>query len=143
MAKVAQRTSMSMEKLIDEFFDSGKRAAASNQAEVLHSFRIAVKRLRYAIEILHPQSGVERLRLLQLIQRQLGDMNDAFVAERYLRALPSLSVAARPLPRLLHREAEAHIAKFQKTWHRRFGERTEKAGRAWARSVPARELPKR
>lgn len=139
MAKVAQR-SMSMEKLIDQFFDSGKKAAASNQGEVLHTFRVAAKRLRYTIEILHPHSGEEWLKLLRLIQRQLGDMNDAFVAERYLRALPSLSVAARPLPRLLHQEAEAHIAKFHKTWHRRFGERTEKAWRAWARSVPAPEL---
>ncbi len=124
-----------MEKLIAEFFDGGEKAAASNQAEVLHSFRVTAKRLRYTIEILHPKSGKEWLKLLQLLQRQLGDMNDAFVAERYLRALPSRSVAARPLPRLLHEEAEAHLAKFQKTWQRRFGKRAEKAWLRWAQSL--------
>ena len=134
MAKVAQR-SMSMETLIDEFFAMGKKAAASNQSEVLHAFRVVAKRLRYTIEILHPQSGEEWLKLLRLIQRQLGDMNDAFVAERYLRALPSRSVAARPLARLLQQEAEAHVAKFHKTWQRRFGKRREKAWLKWARSL--------
>ncbi len=128
-----------MEKLIDEFFDLGRKAAVSNQSEVLHTFRVAAKRLRYTIEIVHPHSGEKWLKLLRLIQRQLGDMNDTFVAERYLRALPSRSVAARPLAGLLHQEAAAHIAKFQKTWQRRFGERTERAWRTWARSIPADE----
>ena len=137
MDKVAQGAilNMSMEKLIEAFFDAGHKAAASNQAEVLHSFRVAAKRLRYTIEILHPQRGEEWLKLLRLIQRQLGDMNDAFVAERYLRALPSRSAAARPLPRLLQCQAEAHVAKFQKTWQRRFGKCAEKAWLEWARSL--------
>ena len=137
MDEVAQGAivSMSMEKLIEAFFDAGHKAAASNQAEVLHSFRVAAKRLRYTIEILHPQSGEEWLKLLRLIQRQLGDMNDAFVAERYLRALPSRSAAARPLPRLLRCQAEAHVAEFQKTWQRRFGKCAEKAWLEWARSL--------
>ena len=137
MDEVAQSAilNMSMEKLIQDFFDAGHKAVASNEADVLHSFRVAAKRLRYTIEILHPQSGEEYLKLLRVIQRQLGDMNDAFVAERYLRALPSRSAAAQPLPRLLRGQAEAHVAKFQKTWQRRFGKCAEKAWLEWARSL--------
>ena len=137
MDEVAQSAilNMSMEKLIQDFFDAGHKAVASNEADVLHSFRVAAKRLRYTIEILHPQSGEEYLKLLRVIQRQLGDMNDAFVAERYLRALPSRSAAAQPLPRLLRCQAEAHVAKFQKTWQRRFGKCAEKAWLEWARSL--------
>ncbi len=126
---------MKLEKLAVAFFEAGKIAAASDQPEVLHPFRVAAKRLRYTIEIIDPPGSDHWLNLLRLIQQQLGDMNDAFVAERYLRSRPTLSTRARPLPALLHANAQSHIVKFQNAWQRRFGPRTEKAWLAWARSI--------
>ena len=126
---------MKLEALVENFFTAGNKAATSTDREELHSFRIAAKRLRYTIEIVDPKGGGEWLRRLRVVQQQLGAMNDAFVAEQYLRDLPSRSIQARRLPAKLHAEAVAHIAKFQNTWQRRFGARTEKAWLTWARGV--------
>ena len=126
---------MSVESLVETFFEAGKAAAVSMDREELHKFRIAAKRLRYTIEILDPKGGGDWLRRLKVVQRQLGDMNDAFVAEAYLRGLPVRSAAARPLPAVLRAKAMRHIAAFQATWRRRFGSRTEKAWLTWARSI--------
>jgi CHAD domain-containing protein len=129
------RRAMNVEALVVDFFDAGKRAALSKDREELHKFRIAAKRLRYTIEILDPKGGGDWLRRLKVVQEELGNMNDAFVAEQFLRDLPSRSLQARPLPAKLRAEAHAYIAAFQKTWQRRFGARTEKAWLTWARSV--------
>jgi CHAD domain-containing protein len=126
---------MKLEQLVEDFFASGKQAAVSTQGDQLHAFRIAAKRLRYSLEILDPQGAKEWLERLRTVQKELGDMNDALVAERYLRRLPSLSKQARPLLGALHREAESHIAKFHRTWRRSFGPRAEQAWLAWARSI--------
>jgi len=126
---------LKLETLVEEFFAAGMFAARSKDQNELHKFRIAAKRLRYTIEILDPKGGEAWLRRLRLVQRQLGNMNDAFVAERYLRDLPSRSIQARPLPGKLRAEARAHIAAFQKTWQRRFGIRAEKAWLTWARGI--------
>ncbi len=126
---------MSLEALVEDFFNSGKKASASTDQQELHTFRIAAKRLRYTIEILDSKGGGEWLRRLKIVQRHLGDMNDAFVAEMYLRNLPSRSIQARPLPAKLHAQALNHICKFQMTWQRRFGPKTEKTWLTWARRL--------
>jgi len=126
---------MKLETLVENFFTAGKKAANSKDRDELHTFRIAAKRLRYTIELLDPKGGNDWLRRLRVVQEQLGNMNDAFVAEQFLRALPSRSIQARPLPAQLHAEALTHIAAFQKTWLRRFGLRTEKAWLSWAREL--------
>lgn len=126
---------MSLEALVEEFFSNGKKAAGSKEEKELHAFRIAARRLRYTIEILDPKGAGEWLRRLKILQEHLGQMNDAFVAERYLRNLPSRSTQARTLPSKLHAEALNHISKFQSTWCRRFGPRTEKAWLTWARQL--------
>jgi CHAD domain-containing protein len=126
---------MNLETLVEEFFIAGKKAAASQDQKLLHAFRVAAKRLRYTIEIVDPKGGEEWLHRLRTVQDQLGAMNDAFVAEQYLRGLPSRSVQARPLPGKLRAEAHAHIAAFRKTWQRRFGIRTERAWLTWARAA--------
>lgn len=126
---------MRIENLVETFFSAGRKAAASADQEELHAFRIAAKRLRYTIEILDPAGGGIWLARLRAVQKELGDMHDAFVAEQYLRDLPSRSQAARPLPARLHKKGEAHIAAFQKSWPRRFGKKTEQAWLAWAHSI--------
>lgn len=126
---------MKLEPIVEEFFATGEKAASSDDGAVLHALRIATKHLRYTIEILDPKDADEWLAKLKKVQQQLGDMNDCFVAERFLRELPSRSPDARALPRLLHSEAHEHIAKFQATWHRHFGEANHQAWLDWARSA--------
>ena len=126
---------MNLEPLVENFFSIGKKASGSKDQAVLHAFRNAAKRLRYTIEMLDPKGAGEWLRRLKLVQEHLGKMNDAFVAEKYLRNLPNRSMQARPLPAKLHAEALNHISKFQSTWQRRFGPRTEKAWITWARQL--------
>jgi CHAD domain-containing protein len=124
---------MKLESLVEEFFAAGRAASATRDRHQLHQFRIAAKRLRYTIELLDPGGAALWLRRLRLVQQQLGDMNDALVAEEFLRSLPSRSPAARKLPAKLHAEAQAHIAAFQRTWQRRFGPRAERAWLTWSR----------
>ena len=126
---------MKLEAVVTQFFAAGKTAAASNDDSELHAFRIAVKRLRYTIEILDPDGGREWLKRLRLVQKELGQMNDAVVAERYLNSIPKLSQAAKPIPAKLKAEAQSHIAAFRKTWQRSFGIRSEKAWLTWARAI--------
>jgi CHAD domain-containing protein len=126
---------MKLEPIVEEFFTTGGEAASSDDGAVLHAFRIATKHLRYTIEILDPKDADVWLDKLKTVQQELGDMNDCFIAERYLRALPSLSAQARPLPKLLHAEAHSHIAKFQATWQRHFGDENHQAWLDWARKV--------
>ena len=135
LVALSGEVSAKLEPLVTTFFSAGRSAAASGKAQDLHAFRIRAKRLRYTIEILDPEGGGEWLARLRNVQQKLGDMNDAFVAEQYLRALPIRSALARPLAARLRAEADAHCAAFGKTWRRRFGERTEEAWLAWARSV--------
>ncbi|MBI2690014.1 MAG: CHAD domain-containing protein [Acidobacteria bacterium] len=126
---------MKLEPLIEEFFASGRIAALSVDPNELHAFRIAGKRLRYSIEILDPNGGAKVLLRLKEVQTQLGDMHDAFVAEEFLRGLPKLSPAARRVSTELHARGMDLIERFQRTWRRRFGKRTEKAWITWARQA--------
>ncbi len=119
-----------LEPLIEAFFLAGAQAAKPNEIEQLHAFRIAAKKLRYRLE-LH-DTNAPQLGKLKLVQRQLGDMNDAFVAAKVLQGLPRLSARARKLPALLQALATKHILSFQRTWKRRFGQRTQSQWRQWA-----------
>ena len=126
---------MKLESLVEDFFAAGRAASASRDRHELHQFRIAAKRLRYTIELMHPAGGATWLDRLRTVQKQLGDMNDALVAEEFLRSLPSRSPAARKLPAKLRAEAQVHIAAFQRTWQRRFGPRAERAWLRWSRNA--------
>lgn len=135
MAPLDRGRQMTLETVVENFFAAGKRAVTSRDREELHAFRIATKRLRYTIEIVDPKGAREWLGRLRALQEHLGKMNDAFVAEQFLRGLPSRSIKARPLPAKLRAEARVHIAAFQKTWQRRFGARIEKRWLTWAREL--------
>lgn len=126
---------MKLEPIVEEFFDAGARAASSSDGTLLHAFRVATKHLRYTIEILDPEDADDWLDKLKTVQQELGDMNDCFVAERYLQALPSLSGKARPLPKRLNKEAHSYIEKFHATWQKHFGDANHQDWVDWARSV--------
>ncbi len=126
---------MKLELLVEGFFAAGRETATSNDPAALHRLRVSAKRLRYALEILDPPGAKPWLARLRVVQQELGEMNDAVVASRFLRSLPSLSAKARPLPALLEAEAEAHIAAFRVIWGRHFGKRGESACLKWAKLV--------
>lgn len=126
---------MKLERLVEGFFAAGRETAASNDPVALHRLRVMAKRLRYALEILDPPGAKPWLTRLRRVQQELGEMNDAMVASRFLRSLPSLSAKARPLPALLEADAEGHIAAFRKVWGRQFSKRGESACLKWARSL--------
>lgn len=126
---------MSLAATIEDFFRSGHAAAATADPTQLHAFRLAAKRLRYTLEFLAPKQSKPRLHRLRLVQRELGAMNDSLVAARFLRQLPSRSPQARPIPRVLERDAQAHIEAFRHLWRRRFPESEEAAWLTWARHL--------
>lgn len=126
---------MNAVRLVEDFFAAGNLAAASRDPQELHRFRLAVKRLRYTIELMDPDGGAKWLERLRLVQKQLGEMNDATVAEAFLRSLPSRSAAAGRLPAKLRAEAQLHIAAFQRTWRRHFGGRAEANWLTWIQSA--------
>lgn len=120
---------------IEKFLANGRMVADSNNVAELHSFRKTAKRLRYTIEIIDPDGGGKWLTSLCRIQDELGQMEDARVAEHFLRALPLRSRAAKILAVRLNAKVQTHIAAFRKTWKRSFGEGSEKAWLSWAHSV--------
>ena len=131
---------MTLAESIQAFFAAGDAAAATADPAELHAFRIAAKRLRYTIEILAPgREGKRRLHLLRQVQKELGDMNDAVVAARFLRSLRSRTKDAQPLPRRLDAEAHHHIEVFQQLWPRHFSRRAEKS---WLRWAASHDLPR-
>ena len=129
---------MTLAETVAAFFAAGHAAARTADPAELHAFRIAAKRLRYAIEILSPGgAGKRRLHRLRQVQKELGDMNDALVAAAFLRSLPARTKAAQPLPRRLDAEARRHIEAFRELWRARFSRRAEKSWLAWARALSA------
>lgn len=96
--------------------------------EQLHEVRIAAKRCRYAAEACAPVLGepAERLaRACKRLQTVLGDLNDAVLAERWLRdwaagALPSPAArtAAEDLATLEQRAARRARARWREVWER-------------------------
>ena len=92
---------MTLQLMVEEFFANGRDAVVSSDPAHLHTFRITTKHLRYTIEIIKPKQAKQRLEKLKIIQDLLGNMNDAVVAEKYLRQLPSLSTKASKLPEKL------------------------------------------
>ncbi len=142
---------MTLQSMVEEFFASGRDAAVSSDPAQLHTFRITTKHLRYTIEITKPKQAKRRLEKLKNIQDLLGNMNDAVVAETYLRQFPSLSTKASKLPENLQSKVTKHIAEFRNYWMTNF----EVVGRMedwleWAAEVDAaqlsvkpRSLPKR
>ena len=106
--------------MVEEFFSHGRDAVVSSDPTHLHAFRIATKHLRYTIEITNPKHAKQKLEKLKMIQELLGNMNDAVVAETYLRQLPSLSSKASKLPVKLKSKAAKHIAEFRTYWKTEF-----------------------
>lgn len=92
--------------------------------EALHEARIRAKRARYAAEAAEPVMGSATGRLAKALaglQGVLGDLQDAVVAEEWLRAAarratPEAALAAGQLLSLQHREADAARREWPRAW---------------------------
>jgi CHAD domain-containing protein len=107
-----------------------KRAEAlgSNPADdALHDIRVRTKRVRYAAEAVAPVVGDAArafARAAADLQEVLGDLNDAVVAEEWLRnwaqgsGSPSGVFAAGELASLEHADAQRSRAHWRKAWRK-------------------------
>lgn len=120
---------MTLKKLVEEFFNAGREALSSDDAEQLHALRIKAKRLRYTIEILQPTEFEQRVERLKEVQKTLGEMHDAAVAAKFLRDLPALSAEAGVLPMELESESHSKIKQFHVLWREHFS--SPRAAEEW------------
>ena len=98
-------------KLVEPFFEGGRKASAAANQEALHRFRIRVKRFRYTLELFRPCYGPaldRRLETLRRLQSCLGQMGDLNVVVRLAGRSP---VAGRA-----RRELRAKVGEFQRMW---------------------------
>jgi len=97
---------------------------AGGSPEDLHDVRIRVKRCRYAVEAVEPTLGkgaAAFARELARLQDRLGELNDAFVAEAWLREWGrdrrgAAAFAAGELAGLELADAEAARRRWRKAW---------------------------
>ena len=95
--------------------------------DALHDIRVRTKRVRYAAEAVAPVVG-HRARVFAAaaadLQEVLGDLNDAVVAEAWLRdwahvsRSPSGVFAAGELASLEHADAQRSRARWRKAWRK-------------------------
>lgn len=82
-----QKLSRGLERAWNAFESASNKARGVSDAATLHPLRIAAKRLRYLIEIIHqfekPRSG-KALQILRDLQDRLGEWHDLEVEERIL-----------------------------------------------------------
>lgn len=96
----------------------------SPEDEQLHEVRIRAKRARYAAEAVAPVIGKRARRLaaaLAQVQSVLGDLQDAAVAEAWLRAaaedvVPAQAVVAGQLVRVQHEEMASARRRWRAAW---------------------------
>jgi CHAD domain-containing protein len=102
-------------KLMREFKRLGaiaaKPGASSGQ---MHKFRLSVKRLRYTLEILSPDS--EQLEMLRGLQDRLGAINDCVTTADLLDDFGLGAAAKRRIKAALNRLLANRAAEFRADW---------------------------
>ncbi len=93
------------------------RVTALDEADLkaLHKMRLAVKRLRYTVEVLQPllpQMGKRRLKMLGRLQTRLGDIHDLDVIAHNISAFYAPDISP-PVRRVLDRFARNRKANFE------------------------------
>lgn len=124
LPSVLRRTWRRLEKRV--------RSLAQTPADdELHEVRIAAKRCRYAAEACAPALGEPAARLARAckrLQAVLGELNDAAIAERWLREwaagaqTSSSARAAEELARFERDSADRARARWRKAWERTLSE---------------------
>jgi CHAD domain-containing protein len=117
----AKYASSELPSLARKFFKRGRRAAApAGTPKVLHEFRLAAKRFRYAAELFRPVYGpglTARLGELRSVQQHLGEVNDCATACELLgRAPESMSRPAASAARSIEALSEHRVRAFRLYW---------------------------
>ncbi|MCS6802538.1 MAG: CHAD domain-containing protein [Chloroflexota bacterium] len=114
--------------------------------ETLHQLRIAIKRLRYAVEFFAEALGAEAKQIRSLLaefQELLGAHQDAYVALALARSLADRSSDRAPLEAFIARcraAAAALAEQVQARWHELGGPAfRDLLGRALASAAPSRD----
>jgi len=120
-AGTVEETAMrKLPRMAKEFFDRGRKTAASGSAEKLHEFRIATKKFRYTLELLAPLYGPTlsaRLERIRNMQALLGGINDcATVRQMVSRWSGGAGVDAE-----LRKKQRKQTKEFQRQWTKEFG----------------------
>ena len=120
-AGTVEETAMrKLPRMAKEFFDRGRKTAASGSAEKLHEFRIATKKFRYTLELLSPLYGPTlsaRLERIRNMQALLGGINDcATVRQMVSRWSGGAGVDAE-----LRKKQRKQTKEFQRQWTKEFG----------------------
>lgn len=124
---VAENAGEKLPGLARVFFAAGRELAAVDAPfEALHHFRLLTKRFRYALELFRPcyGPGLElRIEALQMLQTDLGEINDCATTEELLLKRDDLRPAQRDwLAGNLRMLARARIATFREHWRDQFGQ---------------------
>ncbi len=101
-------------------------SAAVDSDEELHSLRIAAKKLRYTLDLLH-HGDREHVDRIKNLQRFLGEINDYETARR----IAAHESASKRLIGILGEKQEKKIAAFRRYWERLFSGRK----REWKRAA--------
>jgi CHAD domain-containing protein len=98
---------------------AGRAAAKTDAAfEQMHKFRLLVKKLRYTLEILSPDSAeIEKLRGLQ---EHLGAINDCAITAELVEDLDLGAAQKRKIEAAVHRLLAHRVAEFRLDWRMKF-----------------------
>lgn len=119
-ASAAANARKMLPRLAIRFFKAGRKAAESDEGEVLHKFRLATKRLRYTLEFFEPIYGPglsQRLSSLRRLQRYLGEISDAHITEGMMSSGRDKNrPEVRHMLAWLARHTRAQRSEFRKYW---------------------------
>jgi CHAD domain-containing protein len=110
-----------------------KRGSAAEDSDTeLHSLRIAAKKLRYTLDLLHhgDQRHVEQIKELQ---RRLGDINDY----ETVRRIATKEAAPKRLLRSLLDKHQKKVKAFHRYWEQQFSGRKREWKRVTLQTAPA------
>lgn len=102
-----------------DFMRSGTAAAKTDAAiDQMHEFRLLVKKARYTLEILSPDSAeIEELRGLQ---ERLGAINDCAITAELVEDLDLGAAQKRRIEAAVKRLLDRRIAEFRLYWRTKF-----------------------
>ena len=119
-ASPASNARKALPRLARRFLKAGRKVVQSDDNEVLHEFRLATKRFRYALEFFEPVYGpgiAARLKVLKNLQNHLGSISDAHISETLLSSAPEKNHPdVHRMLAWLSRYTRAHKREFRRYW---------------------------
>ena len=130
-ARAAPASRASLVHVVKRFFKRG--SAAEESDEKLHPLRIAAKKLRYTLELLH-RGDVTHVDRIKELQTRLGDINDLQTAIRIVAE----ESGGKAFASSLAKKQEKKIASFHRYWSKQFAGRKKEWKRVTLQAAPSR-----